>query len=197
MEFLSQPWPWYIAGPLAGLTVPLLLIFAGRQLGIAMIFKAACSAVVKDRFKYFNYNWKADSWRFIFILGVSIGGFLGGVVLKDPEPIQVKKATIVELQKLQVVGDGPVEEEFKYILPPSLFSADNAFSITAILFLTIGGFLVGFGSRYADGCTSGHAIVGLSNLQPASLIAVMGFFLGGLLMVHFIFPSIVGWFLLQ
>ena len=54
--------------------------------------------------------------------------------------------------------------------------------------LAVGGFLVGFGTRYAGGCTSGHAISGLSNLQLPSLVAVIGFFIGGLVMTHLIFP---------
>jgi uncharacterized membrane protein YedE/YeeE len=54
--------------------------------------------------------------------------------------------------------------------------------------MVIGGFLVGFGTRYAGGCTSGHAISGLSNLQFASLIATIGFFAGGLIATHLLYP---------
>ena len=73
-------------------------------------------------------------------------------------------------------------------LPAELFSLEQVFTLKGLLILVIGGFLVGFGSRYAGGCTSGHAISGLSNLQLPSLIAVIGFFIGGLIMSFFILP---------
>jgi uncharacterized membrane protein YedE/YeeE len=52
--------------------------------------------------------------------------------------------------------------------------------------LLVGGVLIGFGTRYAGGCTSGH-VSGLSNLQIPSLKAVIGFF-GGLIMSYFYSP---------
>jgi len=63
-------------------------------------------------------------------------------------------------------------------------------SLKGFLVLAFGGLMVGFGSRYAGGCTSGHAISGLSDLQIQSLIAVAGFFIGGLLMTYFVLPLI-------
>ena len=78
----------------------------------------------------------------------------------------------------------------KAYLPELLFNNQVFTDVPKLLLLVVGGFLVGFGARYAGGCTSGHAISGLSNLQLPSLIAVIGFFVGGLLMVHVLFPLI-------
>jgi uncharacterized membrane protein YedE/YeeE len=76
-------------------------------------------------------------------------------------------------------------------LPEELFSIQALMQPKVLLILSIGGFLVGFGARYAGGCTSGHAISGLSNLQLVSLYAVIGFFIGGLFMNHLLLPYIL------
>jgi uncharacterized membrane protein YedE/YeeE len=57
--------------------------------------------------------------------------------------------------------------------------------------IVVGGFLVGFGTRYAGGCTSGHAIMGLSNLQWPSLVATISFMVGGFIMANLILPFIL------
>jgi uncharacterized membrane protein YedE/YeeE len=75
-------------------------------------------------------------------------------------------------------------------VPDAIFGAEAMSSAKGLLLLLLGGFLIGFGTPYAGGCTSGHAITGLSNLQIPSLIAVIGFFLGGLVMAHFLIPLI-------
>ena len=82
------------------------------------------------------------------------------------------------------------ENAGKSLLPAELYGWNSVLSIKGLTILIIGGFLVGFGTRYAGGCTSGHAITGLSSLQMPSLIAVIGFFIGGLIMVHLLFPLI-------
>jgi hypothetical protein len=73
-------------------------------------------------------------------------------------------------------------------MPASIFSFENLFTLRGLMFFVFGGFLVGFGTRYAGGCTSGHTIMGLSNLQWPSLIATCCFMAGGFLMVHVLFP---------
>lgn len=57
--------------------------------------------------------------------------------------------------------------------------------------MVIGGFLVGFGTAYAGGCTSGHAIAGLADRQAASLLAVCGFFAGGLTCTYLVLPLVL------
>jgi uncharacterized membrane protein YedE/YeeE len=97
----------------------------------------------------------------------------------------IARQLMQEHPNLETLGFSTIGES---LLPPELFSWDAVFSIKGFLILVVGGFLVGFGTRYAGGCTSGHAITGLSSLQLPSLIAVIGFFIGGLIMINFIYP---------
>ena len=76
------------------------------------------------------------------------------------------------------------------LVPTEMYNLEAITSLKGLILLIIGGLLVGFGTRYAGGCTSGHAITGLSSLQKPSLIAVIGFFIGGLIMTNFILPII-------
>lgn len=185
LDFLTQPWPWYIAGPIIGLTVPLLLIAGGKMFGISANLRHACAACNFGNVDFFNYDWKtAGAWNFTFLIGTVIGGLLGGYVFANPEPIQLAASTISDLQALGI-------QDFDGLVPDDLFTWSALGTTPGLIVLTIGGFLVGFGARYAGGCTSGHAISGLSDLQLASLIAVIGFFIGGLLMTYLILPIIL------
>lgn len=85
-----------------------------------------------------------------------------------------------------------IESANSAYLPTEIFNTENLSNPFILGILLLGGFLVGFGARYAGGCTSGHAISGLSNLQVPSLIAVVGFFVGGLVMIHLLYPFIFG-----
>ena len=184
LELLTQPWPWYVAGPIIGLIIPLLLFFGNKQFGISSSLRHACAACAPGNVSFFNYDWKSQGmWNLVFVLGVFIGGFLGGYVFQNPEPIALSAATIADLQALGLT-------DFSGFVPSELFSWSNLGTLQGVIVLVIGGFLVGFGARYAGGCTSGHAISGISNLQLASLIAVIGFFVGGLVVTHVIYPLI-------
>jgi uncharacterized membrane protein YedE/YeeE len=184
-DFLYEPWPWYLAGPVIGLTVPILLIAGGKVFGISENLRHACAACNFGNVSFFDYNWKEKgAWNLTFLLGVVLGGFLGGYVFANPEPIALASSTIADLRALGI-------EDFTGFVPNDLFSWEVLGTGTGLAVLVIGGFLVGFGARYAGGCTSGHAISGLSDLQLASLIAVIGFFIGGLIMTHIIYPFIL------
>ncbi|MEX0681189.1 MAG: YeeE/YedE thiosulfate transporter family protein [Balneolales bacterium] len=183
-EWLIQPWPWYVAGPVIGLTVPLLLILGNKEFGISSNFRHICAACLPGRIPFFQYDWKLEgSWNLMFVLGVIIGGFLGGYVFQNPQPIALSSATIADLEQLGLT-------DFSGFVPSEVFSWGNLFSIQGLIIMVLGGFLVGFGTRYGGGCTSGHAITGLSNLQLPSLIAVIGFFIGGLVVTHLFYPLI-------
>jgi uncharacterized membrane protein YedE/YeeE len=104
--------------------------------------------------------------------------------MSDATNVDLNPKTVAELSQLGF--DAPNGK----LAPNTMFGTTAFQSPKMILILIFGGFLIGFGSRYAGGCTSGHAIQGLSNLQLPSLKAVIGFFIGGLLMAHFIFPLI-------
>jgi uncharacterized membrane protein YedE/YeeE len=185
VEFLSQPWPWYVAGPLIGLMVPLLLIFGKKVFGISSNLQHLCAAIAPRNIPLFNYDWKREGgWNLVFFLGIALGGFLAGVVFQNPAPVQISQATVSDLQALGV----PHEEG---LLPRALFSLSALLGWQGWVLMVLGGLLIGFGTRYAAGCTSGHAISGLSNLQLPSLIAVIGFFIGGLLVTHLVLPLIL------
>jgi uncharacterized membrane protein YedE/YeeE len=185
VEWLRSPWPWYIAGPLIGLIVPILLLIGGNQFGVSSNLRHTCAACFPGRVEFFQYDWKkAGSWNLTFIGGAVIGGFLGGWLLSNPEPIDLSAATVTTLQDLGV-------NDFSGMMPDDLFNWNNLGSLQGILVMVVGGFLVGFGTRYAGGCTSGHAISGLANLQLASLLAVIGFFIGGLIITYVVYPLIL------
>lgn len=184
-EFLYQPWPWYVAGPVIGLTVPLLLLAGGKIFGVSSNLRHTCAACNFGNVEFFNYDWKkAGKWNFTFLAGSVIGGFLGGYVFANPEPIALASSTISDLQTLGI-------QDFDGFVPDDLFEWSSLGSASGLIVLVLGGFLVGFGARYAGGCTSGHAISGLSDLQLASLIAVIGFFIGGLIMTYLLYPIIL------
>ncbi|EAR00027.1 YeeE/YedE family protein [Maribacter sp. HTCC2170] len=184
MEYILQPWPWYVSGPLITL-VMLLMFYFGKTFGMSSNLRTLCSIGGAGKYAdFFKFDWKAQRWNLVVVLGAIIGGFVAVQFLSDGSTIQVSDATI---QDLNALGFNNVGEN---ILPSELYSWDAVLSLKGISILVIAGFLVGFGTRYAGGCTSGHAISGLSNLQKPSLIAVIGFFIGGLIMTHFILPLI-------
>ncbi len=181
LEFLSEPWPWYVAGPLIGLVVPLLL-WAGGEFGVSENLRHICAAVLPTRNDFFRYDWKTRGlWNLTFALGIVLGGAVAGTVLASPDPLVVSDATTVDLQ---VMGVRTLEG----LAPAQVFSWEGLATVPGFVMIVIGGFLVGFGARYAGGCTSGHAISGLANRQLPSLLAVLGFFAGGLLATWVILP---------
>lgn len=177
VDLISQPWPWYVAGPLIGLTVPALLILGNKTFGISSSLRHVCAACIPADIPFFKYNWKKEVWNLLFVLGVLIGGFIATNFLANPEAIVISEATQNDLKALGVT-------DFTSLLPSDIFSWENLFTAKGLLFFVIGGFLVGFGTRYAGGCTSGHAIMGISSLQWPSLLATTFFMIGGFLMTH-------------
>jgi uncharacterized protein len=184
LELLREPWPWYVAGPLIGLTVPFLLIVGNKSLGISSSLRHICAACLPANLPYFKYNWKRESWNLMFVAGILIGGIIGGSVLSDPNAITISEATQNDLATLGVT-------DFSSLLPSDIFAWQHLFSLKGLIFFVLGGFMVGFGTRYAGGCTSGHTIMGLSNLQWPSLVATIAFMIGGFIMTHLLLPLIL------
>ena len=183
-EFLYEPWPWYIAGPIIGLMVPLLLLLANKTFGISSTLRHACAACFPSNISFFKYNWKQESWNLFFVLGILIGGGIGMYFTDTSEPVAITAETTAQLKELGV-------KDFSAMIPLDIFSWSNLFTIEGLFIMVLGGFMVGFGARWAGGCTSGHAIMGLSYLQWPSLVSVIGFFIGGLIMTYFILPLII------
>lgn len=183
MDFLFAPWPWYVAGPVIGLTVPLLMLLGNKTLGISSTLRQVCAVCMPGDISLFNYNWKKDSWNLLFALGLFLGGTLGGIVFANPEPVAVSAKTTTYFQSLGIT-------DMTGLMPVEFFNWSSLLTIRGFLMMVVGGFLVGFGTRYARGCTSGHGILGLSALQWPSLVATASFFAGGILFSHFIVPLI-------
>ncbi len=186
IDFLSQPWPWYVSGPLIGLIVPLLLIFDGRRFGISSSFRHICAATLPASSDYFRYDWrKAGTWNLVFVVGLLIGGVLSATVIANPSgSINLAANTVRDLTNLGIT-------DFSGLVPDDVFSWSALTTLPGFASVILGGFLVGFGARYGNGCTSGHGITGLATLQITSLVAIIGFFVGGLFVTHLILPLIL------
>lgn len=185
VRWLSQPWPWYVAGPLIGLVVPGLLLLGNRQFGISNNLRHACAAVAPRGVAFFRYDWRrTGGWNLAFAAGIVLGGLIAGTLLASPDGVQISAATRADLAALGV-------RDFAGLAPADLFGWASLLTVRGFVAVVVGGFLVGFGAAYAGGCTSGHAISGLADLQLPSLIAVAGFFAGGLITTWLILPALL------
>ncbi len=183
LEIIKNPWHWSVAGIFIGLTVPTLLILGNKTFGVSSSLRHICAACFPGNISFFNYNWKKEIWNLFFVSGTLIGGFLATKFLSNPNEIVIAEATTKALSALGL-------HSFSGLMPSEIFNVENIFTLKGLIFFVFGGFLVGFGTRYAGGCTSGHAIMGLSNLQWPSLVATISFMIGGFTMTHLILPYI-------
>lgn len=184
MDWIMEPWPWYISGPMIAL-VMFLLLMMGRKLGMSSNLRTLCAICgAGKRASFFDYDWKAQKWNLIVVAGVIIGGFLASNFLMVDQKVNIDDEVVADLK-----GYGFQSADQAY-LPSELYAYENLSDPKVLALLIVGGLFIGFGTRYAGGCTSGHAISGLSALQLPSLLAVVGFFAGGLVMVHLFFPLI-------
>lgn len=184
MNFITEPWAWYFSGPLIALSMFLMFYF-GKRLGISSNLENICAITGAGNIvDYFKFDWRKNDWNLAFSIGLVVGGFIAFHFLIPDESIALNSKTVQDLHDLGFQNVG------KTYLPPEIFSIDAMLSLKGFSILFVAGILVGFGARYAGGCTSGHAIVGLSMLELPSLISVIGFFIGGLTMTWFILPLI-------
>ena len=189
----TAAWPWYIAGPAIGLFVPVLLLLGNRMFGVSgnlrNMCSAVCSAVLPDGPEYFRYDWKRSGlWNLVFVAGIGLGGFLASHLTSrwtGPHSVQISEQTRLSLAALGI-------HDFSGLAPAEIFNWSSLTTLRGFAAIVLGGFLVGFGTAWAGGCTSGHAISGLADLQLPSLIAVLGFFAGGLLATFLILPLVLG-----
>jgi uncharacterized protein len=169
-EMLLAPWPWYVTGPMIGLIVPMLLLIGNRAFGISSTFRHVCAICAPARIPYFQYDWRREIWNLVFVAGIAIGGFIA-------------------MFGMTAAGYGI--EPGQYLLPRELFDWEHYTSAWPMLLLLAGGFLIGFGTRYAGGCTGGHAINGIATFQRASIIATLAFMAGGFAMANLFLPLIL------
>lgn len=184
-ELLTRPWPWYVAGPLLGLFAPILLLVGGKLFGLSANLRHACAALLPARIDYLHYDWRArGGWNLAFAVGIIVGAFIAGSVFANPEPVAIAARTHADLSALGI-------RDFAGLVPADLFAWSTLLHPRGWLIIVLGGFLVGFGTAYAGGCTSGHGISGVANLQPASFIALASFFAGGILGTFVVLPLIL------
>ncbi len=182
LDAIRGPWPWFVAGPLIGLMVPLLRLTTGKSFGISSSLQHLCAAAGRSESDYLCYDWrKVGGWNLVFVFGVLVGAAAAAIFLGGADQVVVTEGT---REQLAVMGVSVIG-----LVPAELFGLA---SVRSVVLLLGGGFLVGFGARYAGGCTSGHAITGLADLQLPSLIAVTGFFVGGLVATHVLLPILMG-----
>ena len=184
IEFIKQPWSWFVAGPLIGLTVPALLILGNKSFGISSSLRHICAACVPAGIPFFKYDWKKEVWNLFFVFGIFLGGAIAINLLANPNPITVNPNLVTELAGYGITN-------YQNLVPEDIINWESLFTLKGFLMMVVGGFLVGFGTRYAGGCTSGHAIMGLSNLQWTSLVATIFFMVGGFIMANLILPFIL------
>jgi uncharacterized protein len=183
-EWLKHPWPWYVAGPIIGLTVPILLILGNRTFGISSSLRHVCAACIPANISFFKYEWRKEAWNLLFVAGIIIGALLTTFLLSDPEAVTVNPELASELSTYGVT-------DYSNMVPSEVFNWPALFTARGFILMVVGGFLVGFGTRYAGGCTSGHAIMGISSMQWPSVIATCSFMAGGFLMANLILPFIM------
>jgi uncharacterized protein len=184
LDFIKQPWPWYVAGPLIGLTVPALLLIGNKSFGISSSLRHICAACVPAKIPFFQYDWKKEVWNLFFVAGIFLGGLIAANALANPEPVAVHPKLASELAGYGIT-------DYSNLLPVDILNWQALLSLKGILLMVVGGFLVGFGTRYAGGCTSGHAIMGLSTLQWPSLVATCCFMIGGFIVANWVLPLIL------
>jgi uncharacterized membrane protein YedE/YeeE len=184
IDWISQPWPWYVAGPLIGLTVPTLLIIGNKSFGISSSMRHICAACIPANLPFFKYDWKKEVWNLCFVLGIFLGAIVSVSFLSNSLQISVNPKLADELNSYGIT-------DYSGLMPVELFTWMNLFSLKGFIMIVVGGFLIGFGTRYGAGCTSGHAIMGLSTLQWPSLVATCCFMAGGILMANFVLPFIL------
>jgi uncharacterized protein len=186
LDQILHPWPWYIAGPLLGLFPALLLWVGNRLFGVSSNLRHMCAALLPGEKAYFQYDWRGEgAWNLVFGLGILIGGYLAGNVLANPDPVAISEAARESQSALGI-------SDFTGLAPEELFNWANLATWRGILVMIGGGFLVGFGTAYAGGCTSGHGISGIADLQLPSLLALISFFVGGILGTYLLVPVLIG-----
>ncbi len=184
IEFIKQPWSWYVAGIFVGLTVPVLLIIGNKTFGISSSLRHICAMCIPAKIPFFDYEWKKEIWNLFFVVGVLLGGVIAANLLTNPSDIQIAPVLQSDLATYGITN-------YSNLVPLDIMNWESLFTIRGFLLMVVGGFLVGFGTRYAGGCTSGHAIMGIATLQVPSLIATCCFMIGGFIMANLILPLIL------
>jgi uncharacterized protein len=183
IDLIKQPWHWAVAGVLIGLTVPTLLLLGNKKFGISSSLRHICAMCIPANISFFKYDWKKEAWNLFFVVGILLGGIIAANFISNPNDVVVAATTKTTLAQYGITN-------YSKIMPMEIFNVQNVFTLKGFFFFVVGGFLVGFGTRYANGCTSGHSIMGLANLQWPSLVATCCFMAGGFFSANVLMPLI-------
>jgi uncharacterized membrane protein YedE/YeeE len=183
-ELLKQPWPWYVSGPLIGLMVPALLLLGNKVLGLSSSLRHICAACFPANISLFKYDWKKEIWNLFFAGGILIGALVAWNLFSDYHQLNINPKLMKELNGYGI-------SDYSKVVPTEVMNWHSLITLKGAILIVAGGFLMGFGTRYGDGCTSGHAISGLSNLQWPSLVATVSFMTGGFIVANFLIPMIL------
>lgn len=185
LDFMKEPWPWYISGPIIGLMVPLSFLIANKKFGVSSSLRHICAACLPAKIEFFKYDWKKELWNLFFVGGIILGAVITQLFFtSNGVHVDITRQTVDQLKALGIT-------DFNGYMPTDIFSWQHLLSIQGVVFILLGGFMVGFGARWAGGCTSGHSITGMSTLQPVSLVATIAFFIGGLFVTHILYPILL------
>lgn len=182
LNAIMEPWPWYVAGPILGLAVPVLLVLGNHSFGMSGSLRHLCALAVPGRAEFFRYDWRrAGAWNLALALGFMAGGSIAAAWLGGGGDVAISAATTADLAALGV-------RDFSGVVPDEILSWQALLTPAGAVAIVLGGFLVGFGAAWAGGCTSGHGISGLASFQLPSLLAVGAFFVGGLTATYLLLP---------
>lgn len=157
------PIHWAAAGAgIAAVTLCLLLI-ANRRLGLSTGLEDICSLVLEQPYFQRSAVTSGRGWRLPFLIGLTLGGFLSAVLGGGWHPTWALGMFDT------VIGFGPAGK---------------------LAWMFAGGLFIGFGTRLANGCTSGHGIFGVSNFEMPSIVATLSFMAGGILTTQLIYRVI-------
>ncbi len=182
--YIFQPWPWYVGGPLIGFIIILLQWVDNKPLAASSSYRHVCAATFPSKIPFLNYNWKGEIWNLYFVAGILIGGFIAGYLLSQTGNVALTNKTAEQLQAMGL-------NDTTGFAPAQLFSFKALATIPGFVVLVIGGFLIGFGSRYAGGCVSGHSMTGMSDLQWTSMLATCCIFAGGIFTAYILLPLVL------
>ena len=161
------------------------MYFFGKKFGVSSNLETVCAMGGAGKLvDFFKFDWRKNKWNLVFVIGLIIGGFIADQWLTIDQSIDLNPDTVIALSDIGIENAG------SSYLPEEIYGLEAIVTFKGFAVLLIAGLLVGFGSRYAGGCTSGHGIVGLSSLSKESFIAVAGFFIGGLIMTWLILPYV-------
>ena len=153
-------WAPYLVGAGIGVLSWLAFLLSDHPLGVStayartagMVEKAVRGEKVKEK-EYYQEHEPVVDWEWMLVLGLLVGATASAVLSGD----------------------------FRWEVVPPMWEGGFGYSpVVRIAVAVLGGWLIGFGARWAGGCTSGHGISGALQLVISSWLAALCFFIGGI-----------------